>query len=52
MMQTSKYDFSDTDRRYFVNTRGKLTKYEVTVFASNILYDKMIIYLVRILGLF
>jgi hypothetical protein len=47
MMKTSNYIFSDNDRFYFVNTRGKLTKYEVTVFASNTLYDKMIVYLVK-----
>lgn len=52
MMQTTKYEFSDTDRYYFVSTRGKLTKYEVTIFASNVLYDKMIIYLVNFSGPF
>lgn len=47
VMQTTSYEFSDLDRTYFVKTRGKLTEYKVTVFAANILYDKMTIYLVR-----
>ena len=46
MMSTTSYEFSDTDRFYFINTRGKLSRYKVTVFASNMLYDKMLMYLV------
>lgn len=47
MMQTVSYKFQDLDRIYFVKSRGKLTEYDVTVFAANVLYDKMIIYLVK-----
>ena len=46
LMQTSSYKFSDLDRIYFVQTRGKLSQNDVTVLSGFILYDKLIMYLV------
>ena len=45
-METSSYKFSDLDRIYFVQTRGKLSKNDVTVLSGFILYDKLVMYLV------
>lgn len=47
MMQTGSYKYNDLDRIYDTKTRGKLTKNELTVFSSFVLYDKIIVYLVN-----
>lgn len=46
-MKTSSYEYNDLDRIYSTKTRGKLTKNEVTVFSGFVLYDKLVLYLVR-----
>ena len=46
MMKNSSYVFNDLDVRYFVDTRGKLTRNKVSIFSAYILYDKILIYLV------
>ena len=45
MMKSSSYEFSDLDTKYFVETRGKLTEHQITIFSSFVLYDKIMIYL-------
>lgn len=46
MMKSSSYEFGDLDKTYFVETRGKLTEHQVTIFSGFVLYDKILIYLV------
>lgn len=46
MMKTSNYAFSDLDRTYFVRSRAKLSEHKISIFASFVLYDKILIYLV------
>lgn len=48
MMKSSNYIFNDIDKKYFVQTRGKLTQHQISVFSSFVLYDKILIYLVSI----
>ena len=45
-MKNSSHKFDDTDVKYFVNTRGKLTTHRISIFSAYVLYDKILIYLV------
>lgn len=47
LMNNSAHKFGDLDRRYFTRTRGKLSENEVSIFFGFILYDKVVIYLVK-----